>query len=175
MRKLVLALGILFAAGGTAMAQTSAGPWSFQFQAGYTSQSEWLDSGLVGSVGVGYTFGDHFALNFHAGYLEGKIRYFGAKDAILTLMVAPEFVFDFAANNQFYAFVGVGSAYRGEKSTNIYYIPSETAFAAEVGVGYRHFFNESVGLSFQITMTHINATGGNLDPVDARLGLAVRF
>ena len=94
----------------------------------------------MGSTGVGYAFTDHFKLNFDVTDFEGKFRYTTIKDSFWTFMVAPEYVSSFSANNQFCALLGAGMASMGSKSGMGYYISGQSRFAAELGLGYRHFF-----------------------------------
>jgi outer membrane protein W len=182
MKKVLIALSLALALGTAAWAQTPDTPWTWQLQAGYNNSTKWLDSGWNGSTGVGYAFNNNFKLNFDVGYFQGKIKHSDIKSHIWTFMLAPEYVTSVTDNDQFYGFVGVGVARNDSKdySTGLpapldtVKLPGQSKFAAEAGIGYRHFFNKNVGMSVQATYTHM-AFKEKLDPVDARVGLVVRF
>ena len=180
MKKLMLALTMVLAGGVAALAQTPAStPWSWQLQAGYNNSSKWLDSGWNGATSIGYQFTDAFKLNFDLGYFEGKIKDTNVKDNIWTFMIAPTYVYNVTSNDQVYGFIGAGVADRSSKTYVIngfpaVRVPSESKWAAEAGVGYNHFFTPKVGLNLQATYTHM-AFDPKIDPVDARVGLIVRW
>ncbi len=177
-RLLLVAIAMVFTSVAL-MAQTPANPWSWQLQAGYNNSTGNMKSGWDGATSLGYQFNDSFKLNLDLGYFEGKIKDTPLKSHIWTFMLAPEYVYNLSSDNQVYAFVGAGVADRSSKEYHLagvmpVRLPSATKWAAEAGVGYNHFFNQNVGLNLQATYTHM-AFAEKLNPVDARVGLVIRF
>jgi opacity protein-like surface antigen len=183
MKKLGLAMAFLLVGSLAAMAQAPSQPWTYQLSAGYNTNTGWMKSGWNASTGIGYSFNDSFKLNFDVGYFEGKVKDIDIKDHIWTFMVAPEYVYKISDSDQVYALIGAGVARRDSKDYTFYstlpptpvHLASESKFAAEAGVGYRHYFNKSVGLQLQATYTHMAFKDKSLNPVDGRVGLVVRF
>ncbi len=183
MKKLGLTMAFLLVGSLAVMAQTPATPWTWQLSAGYNTSTGWMKSGWNGSTGFGYMFNDNFKLNVDLGYFEGKVKDTSIKDHVWTLMVAPEYVYKISDSDQVYALIGAGVARRDSKDYTFYttlpptpvHLASESKFAAEAGIGYRHFFSKNVGLQLQATYTHMAFKDQKLNPVDGRVGLVVRF
>jgi opacity protein-like surface antigen len=179
MKRAILVLCMMIFGGTALLAQTPSNPWTWQIQAGYNNNTGWMKNGWNGTTSLGYRFTDSFKLNLDLGYFEGKVKDTHVKSHIWTLMLAPTYVYDVSNSDQVYAFVGAGVADRRSGEYEIAGLmpvrfPSATKWAAEAGVGYNHFFNQNVGLNLQASYTHM-AFAQRLNPVDARVGLVIKF
>ncbi len=184
MKKVLLIAAFLTFGSLPFFAQAPSNPWFWDLNAGYNNSNKWMDGGWNYSTRLGYAFTDNFKLNFDMGYLEGKVKDSSVKDHIWTFMLAPEYATSLTDSDQVYGFIGAGFARRDSFSYTLNAFPSpgrfafgsETKWAAEAGVGYRHFFTKNVGINLQATYTHMGFNDvEKINTVDGRIGLAVRF
>ncbi|MEJ2421921.1 MAG: outer membrane beta-barrel protein [Acidobacteriota bacterium] len=182
MKKFVLMAGLLLAAGMTLYAQSGTGSnsvWSLQAQLGHNLSSGELDSGNLFSLGGGYQFTSNIRIGLDLATWEGNLQppWLGS-NRFWTAMIAPEYDIPIDSFNQLYVLAGLGFAHRGSKvlfvgPNEVFYQPGDTKWAGELGVGWRHFFNENWGLSVQGTYTHLDLLSA--DTVDGRVGVFYRF
>ncbi len=190
MKKLLVVVFVLVSATVAVSAQAPPNPWTWELQGGYYASSNFMDSDWNASTGIAYAFTDHWKLAFHATYWDGKIKdsVGSAASNIWTFTIAPEYDYNLTEKDQIYAFIGAGVA---DMQSKEYWVrdggllryvrqPSQSKWAGEAGFGYRRFFTRSVGMSFQLTYTHmgfdsIRYVSDKTDIVDARVGVVVRF
>ncbi len=190
MKKLVIAVLVFMTASLGLMAQTPKNPWTWELQGGCYASSNFMDSDWSASTGIAYNFTDNWKLAFHATYWDGKIKdsLNSTTNNIWTFTIAPEYDYNLTDKDQFFVFAGAGVA---EMQSKDYWLrdggrslyvhqPSRTKWAGEVGFGYRRFFTPNVGMSFQLTYTHmgfdsVRYVSDKTDIGDARIGLVVRF
>ena len=107
----------------------------------------------------------------------GKALYFGQAWGY-TFTLAPELRRSVSDQGEVYVFLGAGVAgtysYYWGRGWRRIHVPSQTKWAGEAGIGYRHFFSRRVGMSFQVTYAHM-AFDPSVDVGDGRVGLVVRF
>ncbi len=172
-------LAVLVLAGSSVLcAQEPLDPWTWELQGGYGTSSAWLDSGWMAQTGLGYAWTDHFSVVLHGAYYQGNLKGITGSNALYTLTLAPELRRSVSAHGEVYVFLGAGVAgtysYYWGRGWQRIHVPSQTRWAGEAGIGYRHFFSRGVGMSFQVTYTHM-AFDPSVDVGDGRVGLVVRF
>ncbi|MEJ2421920.1 MAG: outer membrane beta-barrel protein [Acidobacteriota bacterium] len=177
MKRVIILCVALLAFSLSAFAQDShTGFW--QLQGGYNNSNNAFDSGFMLSTGVGFKMSEHFDLGFNLGYWQGKQGGGFGDVNIMTFFVAPQYVNKFGNDNEFYALIGLGLAEHGSSTYDFgfyrYRLASETVWAGEAAAGIRHFFNDKVGLSFQLTYTHMDFNQ-TADVADGRIGVVVRW
>jgi len=145
----------------------------------------------VASLDGGWFFTDHVGI--HVGYLYNpgkyKMEFFydgspvgdqNLSRKVHLLEVGPEFIWG-SRTNQGYAQLNLGHTF-GSGETNWYYGGNTydlgnlggNAWAYGAALGYRHYFNDTVGLAIQGAYHHIQKWEIS-DAWDARIGIAIRF
>ncbi len=203
MKKVIIA-GILVLAGLGVFAQAGTGYVAvlpgYQFNTGsYTYNYQGLmtkakgEGNFVTSLDFGYFFTDKIGI--HAGYMYDKGDYkaslsyppffytpsYKFSRQVNLFEVGPEFVGQAGQNGQIYGQINVGYTFGGTNTK--FYLNGQRYDLGNVGsnewafggaLGYRYFFNSSVGLGLQATYHHINKWEVN-DFWDARLGIWFKF
>jgi len=182
---LILGLALLFSMG--LFAQSS----SFSIMPGYQFSSGEAEDGFV--VGADYVYYFTDGIGLHIGYTynegnfeyDGYIPYFGHytfefDNDFNIIEVGPEFVGDLGSGGQIYGQLNAGMTFGG--SDFHVYIPYYGNYHADwdnewtlgAALGYRYFFNDSVGIALQGTYHYIdNWEADNF--WDARVGITFKF
>jgi|YelNatPaOPRAMG01_1025707.scaffolds.fasta_scaffold18695_2 hypothetical protein len=178
MKRAWLWMVLVLAGSSVLRAQEPLHPWTWELQGGYNTAGGWLDSGWMAQTGIGYAWTDYVSVVLHGAYYQGNLKGISGSNALYVLTVAPELRRPVSDHGEVYVFMGAGvagtsSSYSGRGWQRIH-LPSQTKWAGEAGIGYRHFFSRQVGMSFQVTYTHM-AFEPSVDVGDGRVGLVIRF